>query len=159
MGKFALSLAFFVLVFFIALIVRGKYSAAGESPGLDQGKLKPCSDKPNCICSEYNSMPDHYIEPVAVSAEKIELAQRLAKEVIAQTGGNLQQETEDYLAATYTSSVFRFVDDLEIRIDSVTKLLHIRAASRVGYSDFGVNLKRAKKIRNLLLPLSADQGS
>ena len=64
-------------------------------------------------------------------------------------GGNVQVESCDYLAATFTSAIFKFVDDLEIRIDSTQEVIHIRSASRVGYSDMGVNKKRTELLKKL----------
>ncbi|CAE6877883.1 hypothetical protein ACOMICROBIO_GDFFDHBD_00028 [Vibrio sp. B1REV9] len=42
----------------------------------------------------------------------------------------------------------RFVDDLELKIED--NQLIVRSESRVGYSDFGVNRKRADQLRLLL---------
>ncbi len=42
----------------------------------------------------------------------------------------------------------RFVDDLELRIEG--NALLVRSESRTGYSDFGVNRKRAEQLRALL---------
>ena len=42
----------------------------------------------------------------------------------------------------------RFVDDLELRIDG--NVLLVRSESRIGYSDFGVNRKRAEQLRKQL---------
>ena len=64
-------------------------------------------------------------------------------------GGIIQVESDNYLAVTFTSAIFKFVDDLEIRIDSTQKVIHIRSASRVGYSDMGVNKKRTELLRKL----------
>ncbi len=63
--------------------------------------------------------------------------------------GSIQVENEDYLAATFTSSFFRFVDDLEIRIHADQNMIHIRSASRVGHSDGGVNKKRIEQLKKL----------
>jgi len=49
----------------------------------------------------------------------------------------------------FRSNVFRFVDDVEFLFDREKKLIHVRSASRVGYSDLGVNRKRVEKIRSL----------
>ena len=64
-------------------------------------------------------------------------------------GGDVQVESGNYLAATFTSAIFKFVDDLEIRIDSTEEVIHIRSASRVGYSDMGVNKKRTELLKKL----------
>jgi uncharacterized protein (DUF1499 family) len=41
-----------------------------------------------------------------------------------------------------------FVDDLEIRFSEENKTIHIRSASRVGTSYFGVNNKSVEKLKN-----------
>ena len=64
-------------------------------------------------------------------------------------GGTIREESDTYLAATFSSAMFGFVDDLEIRVDSSQKVIHIRSASRVGYSDAGVNKKRAEQLKAL----------
>ena len=43
--------------------------------------------------------------------------------------------------------MFRFVDDLECRLDAENRVIHVRSASRVGYSDLGVNRKRVERLR------------
>ena len=43
-----------------------------------------------------------------------------------------------------------FVDDVEILFDDASKIIHFRSASRVGYSDFGVNRRRMEEVRSLL---------
>ena len=56
----------------------------------------------------------------------------------------------NYLRLEFTSSLFRFVDDVEflqLKADGVT---HVRSASRLGYSDLGVNRERIERIRKLL---------
>ncbi|WP_315983685.1 DUF1499 domain-containing protein [Aliamphritea spongicola] len=55
-----------------------------------------------------------------------------------------------YLATRFTSRIFRFVDDFELRINESAGVLHIRSASRVGRSDFSVNRKRYDAFREHL---------
>ena len=66
--------------------------------------------------------------------------------IITRQGGEVQQDDGSYLHATFTSPVFRYVDDVELRLDEDHGLIHIRSASRVGRSDFGVNRKRIERI-------------
>ena len=61
-------------------------------------------------------------------------------------------ESEDYIHFEFTSSFFRFVDDVEFLLDEESELVHFRSASRVGRSDLGVNRSRMKKITELLAP-------
>ena len=64
-------------------------------------------------------------------------------------GGSIQAENDNYLAATFTSSVFRFVDDLEIRFDADRIMIHMRSASRVAYSNRSINKKRIERVKIL----------
>ena len=60
-----------------------------------------------------------------------------------------------YLRAECRSRIFRFVDDVEIVIDSAAHVLRFRSASRVGGSDMGVNRKRMSRISERLLQPSS----
>ena len=142
-----LMVAFIVLLFNFRAI-----SKAGDASGLVEGMLSKCPNKPNCVCSEYKDDANHYIDPISIP-QNITLDTfdtfSLLKNAIQDMGGNVHIENDNYLAATFTSAIFKFVDDLEIRIDSTQKVIHIRSASRVGYSDMGVNKKRTELLKKL----------
>ena len=52
-----------------------------------------------------------------------------------------------YILAEFTSALFRFMDDVKFFCDDATKTIHFRSASRVGYSDLGINRNRVEEIR------------
>jgi uncharacterized protein (DUF1499 family) len=54
---------------------------------------------------------------------------------------------DNYLRFQHASLIFRFKDDLEFHFVPVERLIHVRAAARVGYSDMGVNRARVEAIR------------
>jgi len=83
--------------------------------------------------------PEKKVAPLNGTLEKIKAA-------ILATGGTITSETNSYLSATYMSKIFKFIDDVEIRHEK-ENIWHIRSASRVGYSDRGVNRKRVEAIR------------
>jgi len=131
------------------------------TPGLLQGKLQNCPDKPNCINTENQQDESHYLPPLHFPESEKGTIMSLAKDIIQNMGGivtkattkigaktsiesNVKEESH-YLSATFTSSLFRFVDDFELRQDNTTLTLHIRSSSRTGYSDFGVNKRRVNK--------------
>lgn len=58
--------------------------------------------------------------------------------------------TDRYLRAEAASRVFGFIDDVEFALDPDANLIHVRSASRIGYSDLGVNRDRIERIRMLL---------
>ena len=117
-------------------------SQNGAAPGLVGGMLAPCPSSPNCKVSEDHADEKHATPPLALAAwEKIPAA-------IAVTGGVIVSQTDDYIAATYTSEKMKFVDDVEFRKSETH--VHVRSASRVGYSDRGANAARLAAIRDAL---------
>ena len=146
--KLLIIIASISLLVIIALFVLGFMSKSGAAHGLVEGRLTPCPDKPNCVSSELVSDAKHYIEPLVYSEGKAAQVIPRLKTIIVDMGGSIQAEETNYLAATFTSSVFRFVDDLEIRIDTGQKTIHLRSASRVGHGDGGANRKRVELLKN-----------
>jgi uncharacterized protein (DUF1499 family) len=63
-------------------------------------------------------------------------------------GGVISRLEDDYLAAMFETTLFRFVDDVELRLDAEAGVIHIRSASRVGRSDLGANRKRVAVLRS-----------
>ena len=51
------------------------------------------------------------------------------------------------LRVEFRTRLFRFVDDAMFLLDGKAKTIHFRSASRVGYSDMGVNRRRMEEIR------------
>lgn len=144
---FLVILLVLILVVMIMFFFRGKASKKGKAPGLVNGKLTKCSRKPNAVCSEFISDASHYIEPIDVS--KVNMGQHFNKviQAIEANGGEIVTKDDQYVAATFTSSIFKFVDDVEARLDKDEGVIHLRSASREGYSDLGVNAKRIATIK------------
>lgn len=57
------------------------------------------------------------------------------------------REKANYIHAECRTRFLRFVDDLEFLFDDNDAVIHVRSASRVGYSDLGVNRKRVEQFR------------
>ena len=134
-----LGLVVFVLISFF---VMGKKSQNGTAPGLSNGKLAELSTKPNCVSSETRTEAKKKVDPF-----KPEQWEALKAAVIA-NGGVITSDTGDYFSAEFSSSVFKFVDDFEARRNE--EFIHVRSASRVGYSDRGVNKARIETLRNAI---------
>lgn len=124
-------------------IVLGLISQKGRPKSLgESGRLDECGSSPNCVVSEAGGQPERAVAPIRASRADMKAA-------IIATGGTITSEREDYMSATYMSRLFKFVDDLEVRVEN-DELLHIRSASRVGYSDRGVNRRRVEALRAYL---------
>ncbi len=114
--------------------------------GITSGKLSPCPDSPNCISSE-SPDPSHYVEPLLYTDSRTEAKARLLKIIESMPRTQIITNTGNYIHVEFSSLIFRFVDDVEFLFDEEKKLIHVRSASRVGYSDLGVNRKRIEAIR------------
>lgn len=150
MTKLVTVLALLGIAFAIYLFVLGWLSQSGAAPGRVDGRLAPCPDRPNCVCSEYPEHRAHFIEPLALERESPRETIREIRTVVDSLGGKTLQSDDDYLAATFTSALFRFVDDVEFRVDAETGKVQVRSASRVGHSDLGANRERVERIRRQL---------
>ena len=56
-------------------------------------------------------------------------------------------EADHYLHAECASAIFGFVDDLELHLRADEGVVAVRSASRIGYSDMGVNRRRVEGLR------------
>lgn len=149
LGGVLLGLPVAVVCVFAAL---GMYSKTGTPPGLANGQLAACPKSPNCVSSESAPSDNHSIPGIRIETTTGKDPLEAAQKAITELGGQVNFTNDNYLAATFTSSLFGFVDDLEMQIDSGSGLIHIRSASRVGYSDFNANRKRVEALRAKLSP-------
>ena len=123
---------------------------AGKRPndlGLTNGKFKPCSSKPNCVSSQEKSSK-HGIEPILYGTDTKEAYDKLKKVIVALERTTIIQEKPDYMHVEFKSKLMGFVDDVEFYFPGNGKI-EVRSASRLGYSDLGVNRKRIENIRAL----------
>lgn len=137
-------LAFLILA---ALLFFSYQSKTAPELGLVNGQLRACLYPSHCVNSMVQG--EGMIAPISLSkARWLQLPR-----VIARMEGQLEQHDDHYLWATFRSPLFGFVDDMELLWDEDAGLLHVRASSRVGRSDFSANRKRVEVLREHLLLL------
>lgn len=107
----------------------------------------PCGDKPNCV-SSLDTRDDYLLPPFQLSSKGLAHWPEIQYLALQLPGSKLAAASKDYFRLECTSTVFRFVDDFEVRKKGAE--LIVRSESRVGYSDFGVNRDRAELFRQLL---------
>lgn len=127
------------------LIVRSLPSRRPAGLGLKDGKLRPCPDTPNCVCS-LDSSPQHAIDPIKFEGDGSEQWQRLVSAIESDARARVVTKTDNYLHAEFTTPLFQFVDDLELHLDREHKVINVRSASRIGRSDLGVNRVRVARL-------------
>ena len=105
----------------------------------------PCGDKPNCVSTQ-DDRDQHALAAFELSdSPNLDAIEQVA---LTLPGSKTANRTENYLRIECTSRIMRFVDDLELKVTG-DKLI-VRSESRTGYSDFGVNRKRAEQLRTSL---------
>ena len=128
------------------MIMTGCKQADSPTVGLQDGKLRPCPEKYNCVCTQ-DPVERHRIEPLHYTGTQEETREKLLMVVRHMAQSILAKADPDYIHAEFRSAFFEFVDDVEFLFDDAAKLIHFRSASRTGYYDFNVNRKRMEEIR------------
>jgi uncharacterized protein (DUF1499 family) len=124
----------------------GKSPAA---PGLRDARLAPCPASPNCVSSDAAD-GEHRIAPLQLAATPDEAWQAVRQLVAELPRTQVISETPDYLHAE-CRTLLGFVDDLEVQLRPAENIIAVRSASRLGYSDLGVNRKRVENLRAALI--------
>jgi uncharacterized protein (DUF1499 family) len=123
-------------------------SNSGIGLGTVGGHLAPCPNKPNCVSSQAAaSEKKHSIELLTYSSEPSQARERLEVAIAGMKRGRMVEREANYWRVEFTSALLGFVDDVEFLFDDNARLIDVRSASRVGYSDLGVNRRRVEEIR------------
>jgi len=120
--------------------------------GVRDGRLAPCKPTPNCVSSQVDADKDveHYIAPIRIEGTARDAWAALRSVLRSAPRVRLVTDGQDYMYAEYTSRIMGFVDDVEFLLDERARVIHVRSASRLGASDFGVNRARVESIRGQL---------
>ena len=108
--------------------------------------ITPCPKTPNCV-SSVDTDPKHFIQPLQFVGKATDARERLLNVLYSLKRVRVVASGEDFIRAEFVSAIFRFVDDVEFYLDDRNKIIHVKSASRVGYSDLGVNRRRVENIR------------
>ena len=108
--------------------------------------IAPCPSTPNCV-SSIDRDRKHFIESLHFTGPAREARLRLLDVLGSLERTHVKTSKANYIHAETVSAVMRFVDDLEFFFDDRQKFIHVKSASRAGYSDLGVNRRRVEKIR------------
>jgi uncharacterized protein (DUF1499 family) len=130
----------------VAMVV----GCSGSRPlqiGVTGGRLSACPDSPNCVSSQSDDKR-HAVEPLRYEGSAESALQQLINAIQGMKRARIVTVDRRYVHAEFTSFLFRFVDDAEFFLDEGKKTIHVRSASRIGYSDLGVNRKRVEAIRS-----------
>lgn len=123
-----------------------------QNTGMIGHTFHRCPQSPNCV-STMASIKDetHYVAPLSYTGTLEQAQERLAQIIQAMPRQHLIKKESRYWHYTFHSRVFRFVDNVEFYFPPRQKIIHMRSAAEMGYSDMGVNRARLEAIRQAFM--------
>lgn len=133
-------------VLWIVIMLWAKLTPTPTNLGVSQGRLAPCPETPNCVSSQATDA-EHQVEAFPLNRNAPDSIETIAAVIRDMPRTTIVEQTPDYLRAEFTSRLFRFIDDVEFYASDAAQMMHVRSASRLGYSDLGANRKRVEQLR------------
>ncbi len=128
------------------------FSISGTRPrnlGVSGGRLARCPSSPNCVSSDARDEV-HQVAPFQIAAPAARTWEAIREAVADMPRTSIVSDSGEYLHAECRSLLLGFIDDLELHLRPIDGILAVRSASRVGYSDLGVNAGRIESLRTKL---------
>lgn len=135
---------------------------SGRTPSLApvDGRLRPCSPRPNSVSSQADDETQR-VQPLALpeGIDAFHAFRRFVEVLDARREVRLVQTLPPpavppvpitYAHLEFVTPFLRFRDDVELLLDAENRVIHVRSGSRVGYSDLGANRKRVEALRPVL---------
>ena len=134
-----------IINIFIPIISLIIVSCVGKAPGTI-GNYMDCPEEPNCVSTK-NSFSKTYIEPIRYVGSRVEAKKLLLLTLKTFGSSKVKSQKENFIYVEFVSKIFGFVDDVEFYFNK-PGVIDFRSASRIGYSDLGVNRNRMESVRN-----------
>jgi uncharacterized protein (DUF1499 family) len=123
-----------------------------EELGVIDGQLILCPESPNCVSSQSDiSDKQHFIKAISYQVSRPNMQLTLEEYLLSTSKYRIVKSELGYLHTEVESDLIGFIDDVEFYLPKDEKLIHIRSASRVGFSDFDVNRNRVRQISAALV--------
>lgn len=115
--------------------------------GVGEGRLAACPDRPNCVSSEAEESSAAHVAPIGYGGSGEEARQRLGRVLRSWPGAEVRLETPQAVWCVMRTRWLGFRDDVEFVFDDADRVIRVRSASRLGYSDLGANRRRIEALR------------
>jgi uncharacterized protein (DUF1499 family) len=142
-----------IVVLIIGLFVYiGLANKLPKGLGVTDGLLKACPSTPNCISTQ--AEPDdatHYAEPIVYNKDRKDIQLLIESYMLSKGNAHIVSSYLGYVHFEVKSDMVGYIDDVEFYLPETDSVVHFRSASRVGYSDRGVNRDRVEEIYKLLI--------
>lgn len=137
-------------IFALSLLMVVAIGCGAKRPSnVGLGKIAPCSGPPACFSSEASIGPKR-IEPFVLTVSPAEAWAVVLEVVAAMPRTTIVAYNDRALHAEVRTPIFRFIDDLELRLRPEKGKIDVRASARVGVGDMGVNKRRINTLRSEL---------
>jgi len=143
------NLNFVIGSLFLIMTLWGCSGNPAERQNRKSSGFLDCPDTPNCVSSLAKN-PKHRVEPFKLNKDPETSWSIVKKTVVQLPRTKVVLADNSDIHAECRSMIFRFVDDLTLHLTPSNGIIHIRSASRVGYSDLGVNRRRVENLRKKL---------
>ena len=132
-----------IVVVMVSGVLVSMFTANNRAPklGVVGGRLTDMPESPNAVSSQ-TSDEDKKVEPFPYKETKASTMDGIKLSVKAYGNAEIVEEKENYLRLVFTTGLMRYKDDGEFYFDDQEKVVHFRSASRMGYSDMGLNRER-----------------
>ncbi|MBJ7536752.1 DUF1499 domain-containing protein [Marinomonas transparens] len=138
-----------IVAFFVYVSVHNKQP---NDLGLTDGLFKPCPTSPNCVSSQAEKDDlEHYIAPIIYHGARKEIQLSIESYMLGKGNARVVTSSLGYVHFAVKSKIIGYIDDVEFYLPEADSVVHVRSASRVGYSDMGVNRERVRQVRDLLV--------
>ena len=108
-----------------------------------------CPSTPNCVSSDAaQEDTDHWTPPLELAMPADQAWPLIVAELESMPRTQIISRTQNEVHAEVKSAMFGFVDDVVLSLDGNQLMLY--SASRLGYSDLGVNRRRVNLLAEQL---------
>lgn len=145
--RILIGIVLIIIILFLVMVVKNMKTPVGL--GHDQGRLASMPQSPNAVSSQSDD-PEKKVDPIPFKGDLNESKEWIKKALLAYGGIKILREEDNYIHAVSTTSKMKYHDDLEFYFDEKAGFIHFRSASRIGYSDMGLNRERYNRLMTLL---------
>lgn len=131
-------------VIVIYMVVRNNLTP--KNLGVNNGKLSKMPNKPNGVSSQTDEK-DKKVEALKFKANLESSKEQIIKTIENYGNAKVIKNENNYIYAVFATGKMKYHDDVEFYFDDSEKLIQFRSASRIGYSDMGLNRERYNKLR------------
>jgi uncharacterized protein (DUF1499 family) len=116
--------------------------------GVEDGVLSKMPNSPNAVSSQTFDT-SKFVEPFKYLNDFENSRDCVIRMIKEFNGTKIITDENNYIHVVFSTPFMRFKDDVEFYFDDINKVIHFRSASRIGYSDNGLNRNRYNELSKI----------